>query len=99
MTVNRRDLINLVCMTLGTQNYVLLDDFESNVARHICHGGKKINLLQRELLRLPISTNGYDIDGCLNVDYFLCRNCGKLFLNKQSLSIVQERPNQNQMWL
>ena len=85
MAFTRKNIIEMICYNLNTQNYVLLDDFESDVARHICQGVPFINLLNKESMVLVFP----DGSGTLEVEYFLCRKCGKLYLHKDNLTQVQ----------
>lgn len=85
MAFTRKNIIEMICYNLNTNNYVLLDDFETDVARHICQRGKIIYLLNKETMNLVLP----DGSGSIQVDYFLCRNCGKLYLNKDNLTQVQ----------
>lgn len=80
--VSKKELASYVCQCLGAREVVYADDFDSDVQRHVCSGGKQIILLNKVLspVQLP--------QGIVNVEYFFCRNCGKLILNRLSLEVL-----------
>ena len=89
MAITRKNIIEMICYNLGTQNYVMLDEFETAKARHICQQNNKIYLLDREQMNLVFP----DGSGSILVEYYLCRQCGKLMLNKDNLTQVQPMMN------
>lgn len=84
MAVSRKMLVDYIQRTLSASSVVILDDFDTVTARHICHGAMQIRLLPRDMMTVVLP-NGID---CIDVDYYFCRNCGKLFLNKSSITLV-----------
>lgn len=90
MAVSRKMIVDYICASLGTTNVVLLEEFETVNARHICPGSREIVLLGRE--QFPIDLP--DGSGRLVAELYLCRRCGKLMINKNTLSAVGN-PNYN----
>lgn len=82
--VSRKSIADYISNSLGAREVVLLDDFETVNARHVCHGSRCISILPKRYMNVVLP-NGVD---CLRVDYFFCRVCGKLLLNKDSLTVV-----------
>lgn len=88
--VTRKDIINWLCGYFNASDYVLVDEFESNVARHICKGSRAISLLQENTVNVPIPDKNNPMVPCavIPVNVFFCGYCGKLIINKQSLDLV-----------
>lgn len=83
MSISRKEIVDYICAMLGTGNVVLLDEFETDKARHICRGGKDIVIMSREYMDVALPDGNY-----ITAEYYLCRSCGKLLLNKNSLTLV-----------
>lgn len=88
--VTKRDIIDWVCRYCNVSDYVLVDEFESNVARHICKGSRVISMLQENVINVPIPDKNNPMVPCamIPVQVFYCGYCGKLIINKQSLDLV-----------
>lgn len=84
MAVTRKMIMDYMQVTLGARSVVVLDEFETCNARHICRGTTQIKLLPREFMKVVLP-DGYSY---IDVDYYFCRSCGKLFLNKNSITLV-----------
>ena len=82
MAVTRKMIMDYMQSTLGARSVVVLDEFETCNTRHICHGTTQIKLLPREFMKVVLP-DGYSY---IDVDYYFCRSCGKLFLNKNSIT-------------
>lgn len=82
MAITREDVLQYVsgCLNVPRNKFVLLDEFDSTIARHICFNAEKISLLYREYLNVPMP------DGTkIAVQYYMCRDCGKVMILKSSL--------------
>lgn len=82
MAITREDLAQYICGSLGLprNKLIFIDDFDTDIARHVCMNTEKINLLYREFLNIPMP------DGTkITVQYYLCRDCGKLMVLRGSL--------------
>lgn len=75
----RKDVITYLQNKSCASEIVLVNDFETQRARHICKGGKDIYVLEKGIEQVPTSF------GYISVEYFLCPVCKKLILNKQTL--------------
>lgn len=84
MAVSRKQITEYMQGMLGAREVVLVDEFETLLARHICNGGEKIQLLQR--CRMPIELP--DGVSCLNAEYYFCQMCGKLIIDKNSITLT-----------
>lgn len=62
---------------------IVVDAFETEKARHICPGTKKIVLLDKNVCSVPIMEEG--MDSRVDVEVFWCPLCAELIVNKQSL--------------
>lgn len=87
MAVTRRDLIDYMKSMFNTNNVVVLDEFETRRTRHICHGFNEISIL--EMGTSNVTLPDYS---SVNINYFFCRRCGKLFLEKNSLTVARSMP-------
>lgn len=87
MAVTRRDLIDYMKAMFNTNNVVVLDEFETRRTRHICHGFNEISILGMGTANVTLPDYS-----AVNVNYFFCRRCGKLFLEKNSLTVSRATP-------
>ena len=87
-SVSRKDIINFLVYSLGASSYVLVDEFETVKARHVCPGTTQIRLLEKRQYPVVLPNN---IDQII-VDYFMCDQCRKLFLDKDSVTVVNGSP-------
>lgn len=87
-SVSRKDIINFLVYSLGASSYVLLDEFETMRARHVCPGTTQIRLLEKRQYPVVLPNNIEQI----TVDYFMCDQCKKLFLDKDSVTVVSGSP-------
>lgn len=78
--LTKKDIIDTICGALGTNNYVIAEEFETPRTRHICEGGKQIIILDKQTS--PLNTGS----SILNIEYIFCPHCKKLILNRNSLS-------------
>lgn len=76
------DILNFIQMQTQASEIVQVDYFESMLARHICNGGNKIQLLQK--ITYPIQTEC----GVVNAEYFLCNICRKCLIDRNSIEPV-----------
>lgn len=84
LKMNRQEIIQNMADNLGACEVKLVED-SLETARHVCIGGKKIWLLP---IRTVPFTRGFDEFGnpdILNIEYFFCESCRKLFINKNTL--------------
>lgn len=71
-----------ICMLLGTTDVTRVDEFETQVARHICPGSNMISLIGKAIISVPTTK------GIINAEYIFCNICKKLILNKSSILVV-----------
>ncbi len=85
--ISRKAIIDYLSSYFSTTNVALFDEFESQKARHICPGIAEIVLLDKKGLVVPMP------DGSsLNISYFFCLRCKKLYLNKNELTVSSATP-------
>lgn len=77
----KKDILEYLQMRSGASEIVQIDEFETQRTRHICQGSKRIVVLEKGTEPVPTS------DGCVFAEYFLCNNCRKLIINKQSIEM------------
>ena len=83
MAVTRREIIEYLRNTFQTNNVVVLDEFEKDTARHICHGYTEISLLKMQKTNVALPDGNMVV-----INYFYCPRCGKLLLEKDSLTVT-----------
>jgi hypothetical protein len=82
----KRDIIEWLKYTYQPSELVQVDDFgSSNVARHICPNAKMISRLPKQLISVPLMSEG----GVIGVESFICGYCRKMLINSQSLDFYQ----------
>lgn len=79
----RKDILDFIQMSTNCSDLVLVEDFDSTIARHICLGGKKIQLLPKQVYNL-ITNEGYTV----NINYFFCPMCRKCIVDKNSIDLI-----------
>lgn len=77
----KKDILEYLQMRSGAREVVQVDEFETQRTRHICQGSKKIVVLEKGTE--PVQTS----EGFIFAEYFLCNNCKKLIINKQSIEM------------
>lgn len=78
----KKELIEEIKRLLGTNELVLVDDFDVKLVRHVCSMGKKIWLLRRKNMDVPTPV------GVLNIDFYMCTMCRKAYIDKNSLEFL-----------
>lgn len=78
----KKDVLNYISYYFNTSDVVVVNDFESLRARHVCQGGKIIWLLEKFVFPVPIGCNSF-----VNVEMFRCQYCGRVIVNRSSLDI------------
>lgn len=78
----KKSIKDYLCLYSGCTDVVLIDDFETVRARHICKGSCFIQLLDKQVVPVPTS------QGIVNVEVFFCSRCGKLIINNSSLELI-----------
>lgn len=83
-TVTRKAIVDYMKASLGTENVVSVDEFETMKARHVCKNSriKKIVLLDKTVFNVPT------VKGYVPVEVFWCPECRELIVNKSSLDIL-----------
>lgn len=82
-SVTKKDIITYLRRAFMSNEYETVSDFETQRTRHICKGQKKIVLLEKQLVGVPISPTS-----TANIEVFFCQNCRKLLINSQSLEVL-----------
>ena len=80
----KRSIIDFICLNTQCSSYVLVDEFESLRARHICPAISQKNIWLLEKDTIPVPTT----KGMIGVEVFFCPYCRKLYINKSSLEII-----------
>lgn len=78
----KKSIKDYLCLSSGCTDAVLVDEFETMRARHICRGSCFIQLLDKQIVPVPTS------QGVVNVEVFFCPRCGKLIINNSSLELI-----------
>lgn len=78
----RRDVLNYISNYFMTTDIVVVNEFETLRARHVCPGGRIIWLLEKFVLPVPVGYETY-----INVELFRCQCCGKVIVNRNSLDM------------
>lgn len=83
--LTKRDLINCLVCSLGADpnNVVMLDEFESPIARHVCSASGNPMILTLNVGKYNVPTDM----GCVSVQYVGCPYCRKLMIDKSSLDV------------
>jgi len=82
-SVTKHDILNFIKMNMQTQDIVQVESFENVVQRHICQGGKTIDILKEFVYPLQV-----DIDQIINIKYFYCPKCRKCIVSKESIERI-----------
>lgn len=77
----QKSIKEYVCLTTGCTSVEVVDEFDTNMTRHICPGSKRVILIERGVI--PVPTN----KGIVNVGIMFCRGCGKLILDRSSMEV------------
>ena len=77
--LHKKDIVDILQGTLGATEVVKVESFDTERTRHICTGGRVINIIGKSYRSFPSES------GMVNVEYFYCPNCRKLILNKSTL--------------
>lgn len=86
--MNKRDLVLYIQSFHNVMNgeIVMVDEFETEMLRHICvadmvRGDNCIRLLNKGYMNIPTPK------GVANVEYFICNGCGKTWILRDSLNV------------
>lgn len=72
----KQEIINWFKQYTGAPELDLVDDSFDNVARHVCLGGEKVELLQKQVFNFQWE------GGYIPLEYYQCPKCGKVILNR-----------------
>lgn len=81
-TVSRMDIIHYLSNYFCASEVVLVDEFETRMARHICQGTNIIQLLKVFVFYVPT------VKGIVPVEIVYCNYCRKLIINKNSIELL-----------
>lgn len=77
-----KSIVDYISASLGTSDVTRVDEFETQCARHICPGERVIRLIQKNTFGIPT------VNGMVYAEIIYCGNCGKLLINKNSISVL-----------
>ena len=78
----KKSIQDYICLYLGSNNVVVVDEFDTVKTRHICANSKCVSLLGNQFIPVPTTK------GIINVEVFCCYRCGKIIINKSSMDFV-----------
>lgn len=77
----KKSIKDYIGLFLGASSIEMVDDFDTPRTRHICHGGRVISLLGKNVVPVPTTK------GIINAEVFVCPNCKKVIVNSSSIEV------------
>lgn len=74
---SKQEIINWFKNSVGCSELDMVDVCDEEYARHICMGGRSIELLPRQYFNAPMPDGGVVV-----LEYYRCNLCGKVILNR-----------------